>query len=190
MGTIQVDGTNFTVYGAAPATDADNYLKAAVGKGPTAWRALTDDDEKARLIVAAYRRLESMAWDSTTANDFATRNAIASILQGGPTLFAQAQYELAAAYAADNAAASAATTGSNIKRVNAKGVEVEYFRPTDTSGANATKLPTVVHELVAGYLASVNASTGTAYYNARGGYDECTTSSFDDCATRDRNGPF
>jgi hypothetical protein len=191
MGTVQYDGTNYTVYGPSSGTftQAGDYLKASVGPGPDAWNAL-DDDNKARFIIEAFRMLERQKWDETTAGTFAVRNAIAAVVEGAPLLFAQAQYELAALLAADASIKTAATTGSNVKRVNAKGVEVEFFRATDGL-ATAKKMPASILDLVGEYLASSSASSGVTAFNTRSGsFNDCERSSFDDCASFDRDEPF
>lgn len=200
MGTVTIDGTNFTTYGTSPLNEADSYIKGTVGKGADAWRALDDDDAKGRLIVQAFRYLERKRWQGDKTDDAqATQWPRSGVVDGDgnevaddevPQLIIDAQYELAAIFLGDQAAASAASTGSNIKRVNAKGVEVEFFKATDVS-ASATKLPTSVQEMVGCFLSSaVGNSSAAVAYNRRDGWDDCQTSSFDDCATLDRTEPF
>jgi hypothetical protein len=193
----------YLIYGTT--TEADAYLYAAVGDGPTAWQASTDDDGKGRCLVAARRYLDALIWQGTpTVPSQATAWPRTGVTDAYgisrdpnviPVEITSAQYELAAAYMADPTIFSAARTGSNVRNVLAKGVEVSFFRPTDLPGV-ATQMPTVAQRLVGQFLSTAVSANGSTYYQQIDDDDDTTDgstdveSSFDDEATYYRRGPF
>lgn len=200
MGTVSVNSTTFTVYGPTGATAtldaAKTYLKAAIGAGPDAWNALATDDLKSKFIVAAFRYLERQVWAGAKTVAGQTEQwprtgvvdayDVAVDSASVPQVLIDAQYELAAIFAGDETVASAASTGSNIKRLKA-GVEVEYFRATDVD-STATKLPQVVMEMVGMFLGG---ATGLVRSTVSGA--DCDESAFDysgDSYPYDRSDPF
>jgi hypothetical protein len=198
MGTIQVDGTDYSIMGAS-LDEADAYLKAGVGAGGDAWRALItaeDDDGRARLLVSATRLLARQRWQGTkTVSTQATafpRDSVTGpdgeAVEDGttPQALIDAEYELAGLLAADASIATAANSGSNIASLTAGPVAVTYFQPTISVAAGATKMPAVIMDLVGPYLASaINEERATVY-----GVDDCVESAFDECAQYTRTGPL
>lgn len=198
MGTVNVNGSNYTVYG--DFADANTYLNGAIGAGPDAWNASTDDDAKARAVVAAFRYLETMRWQGTkTVSSQATQWPRTGVVDGYsvavdtatvPTDVINAQYELAGIFMADPTVYSALTSGSNVKRVAAKGVDVEFFRPTDVPGSS-TKMPVVVQRMVGQYLGSAVSTGGAAKAFNSDEVNGCSKdSAFDDDAILDRTWPW
>jgi hypothetical protein len=190
MGTVVVGANNYTVYG--DLAGAKIYLGAAVGAGPDAWNALATDDLKSKFIVAAYRYLERQVWagDRTSAiqtQDWprtgvldAEGNAVDSAVV--PDAIISAEYELAAILAGDSTVNSAVVSGTNTKRLKAGPVEVEYFQSTITSGL-ATRLPTIVQDLVGAFLDAGGGTRSTVS-------GDCGDSQFTDCDFYTRSGPF
>jgi hypothetical protein len=195
MGTIVVDGNNYTVYGDLAA--AKLYIAGLTTGGGVAWRALTDP-EKQRRTLQAFLFLERQPWQGEAVNGprpalqwprtgvtYANGEPVASATV--PVEIEYAEYELAAIYAVNADAYSQANNGSNVKRVKAGPVEVENFSGTATSG-DATKFPTEVMDLVGQFLGAATASSARS--SASGLCDE---SHFDHCGNvtpYTRNGAF
>lgn len=203
MGTVTISGNQYPIYSADLAT-IKIYLLAAVGSGPDAWNASTDDALKSKFAAASKRYLDEMVWQGAqtvappTQTDAWPRSGVvdgkgvAVDSATVPTLIKSAEAELAAILFGDPTVNAALRTGSNVHRVDAKGVSVQFFRPTDVPGT-ATKMPVVVQRLVGQFLASAvgNSSAGAYYHsNSPNCATECVDSSFDDDAIEDRSGPF
>lgn len=169
---ITVTGTTtpVTIYGTFAASK--DYIASAFGPQYTAWSALFDDDKK-RTLIAAVRYLESFAWDTTTAPDFATRDAIAA--------FPQCEYELAVLVSQDPDLTGSADQGTNVKAVGAGSARVEFFTPQSAAFGNATLMPPIAMRLVGGYLASSGVGGGAPDGNAAG-----CESPFSECAEINR----
>ena len=193
MGAVNIpspSGASYAVYGDLPS--AKVYLAGAIGPGPDAWNALvaaSNDTVCSQLLVAAYRYLERQAWNPTTAPDTPTRSGILA--------FQQAEYELAAIFAADTSVNSATDQGSNVMTLRAGPVMVEYFRPTSAAAGTATKLPQVLMDLIGPYLYAVNSGVGVTYYSSNCADDTRSNGSIDDTessftadAQYTRNEPF
>lgn len=157
-------GETATIYGTLAAAKA--YLAFMVGDPYDAWRALTTDDARKMRLVTAMRYLERQTWNSTTAPNFATRDAIVA--------FATAEYELAALACSDPGKLASVETGSNVKTAGAGSARVEFFAPTSVRAGTSAPLPDVAMQLVGQYLASAN-TVDLSY--GQGGDDE---SQFDD----------
>jgi len=169
--TVTISAVTYPVYGTYDGAVA--YLAVKLTDAGVAWRAATADTRKSAMVEAA-RLL-----DVVGLTDGATPPAeIDSSSSTVPDQVVQASYELAAAYVADPSIMEETSNGaSNIKRVNAKGVEVEWFGPR-TGGASG--MPSIVDRLLQGYLLSqANANTSGAAGVHVGG--TCERSEFDDC---------
>jgi hypothetical protein len=181
------------VYGGLPALDA--YLFAASGSGAAAYRALVaGSDDRKRLLVEATRYIDRQRW-------LGTRNAAGGTTLAFPrddlddldgtdasnaeqlALVERAAFEMVAVLAADADAAGNADTGQNIKSMGAGSAKLEFFGPTSTTKGTATKLPTVVHELIGHWLSSGGARTSVAT-------GTCGDSHFEDCDGYRRSGAF
>lgn len=189
-------GSAVEVYGGL--TACTDYLLYAVGAGATAWRALTagGDDQK-RLLVQATRWIDSFAYEGTAnafggttleipRDDVTDANGDAMSNADQLALAERATFEAAAILAADNDAASAVDTGSNIKKLDAGGASIEFFRGTSAADGTALKIPFVLARILSPLL---GASTSTAALGGiANGVD--AASSFDDCDAYDREEPF
>lgn len=189
MPTININGTDFTIHGTVDGAIA--YAQGTPGTAGAAFRALEgNDDAIGRLLVQATRTLFSLGWQGTPTvaaqrtafprDGVLDRYGQAVVDGTTPQDIIDAEYELAIIYAANAAAKDAINTGSNIKRMEAGPVNIEYHRPTDALDT-ALPLPKVVWDLVAPYLGSaVDGFTATAY-----GVDPCdepaAASDFEDC---------
>lgn len=198
MGTINIDGTNFSVMSDSLIA-AQNYAKASIGPGATAWRALVDagdDDQQGRLLVQATRILYSLAWAGTptvsTQRTAWPRNGVVladgTVIADGttPTDVKDAEVELALQLAVNPTLPTATDSGSNIQRMKAGPVEIEFFKATTGNGLSLL-LPKPVWDLISKYLSS---SDGVTLSKATG---TCGESYFDECGSRypyTRNGPF
>lgn len=151
--TVTGATTAVTIYGTFAA--AKDYVLSAYGAQYTTWTALSDDDKK-RTLIAAVRYLEAQAWNTTTAADFATRDAIDA--------FAEAEYELAVLIAGDSTLTQNADAGSNVRAVGAGSARVEFFNPSTAKDGSASTMPAIVDRLVGKYLAarSVTSDGGIA----------------------------
>lgn len=186
-------GTAREVYAGLTAVDA--YLLDMVGPGAAAYRALTvDGDDRKRLIISATRYIDRQRWQGE-AN--AAGGSVLAFprddLPDDPSnaaqlaLVEQAVCELVAIAALDPSVLDSADQGSNVKALGAGKARLEFFSPTKP-GAGATKLPTVISELIGKWLAGSGemplvsgapTSTGT----------ECN-SYFDNCDSHKRTEPF
>lgn len=153
--TTTIGADTFTIYGtiAALATHANGSLNyAAIYTAATA-------DARARALVGATRLLVLFDYtDVANADPAAATGAVVT-----------AAYELALAAIADPKVLIQASTASRVKRLNAKGAEVEYFAPSAGS-----RFPAVVMLYLAPLLASTSTSTdinGASYVS---GVSECS----------------
>jgi hypothetical protein len=165
MGTITVDGNNYTVYG--DLADATLHIAGMTTIGAVAWRALASN-EKQRQLLAAFYLLERMPWAGTPVNGprpalqwprtgvtYADGTAVPSNVI--PEEIQLAEYELATILTANPGVYGQNNSGTNVKRVKAGPVEVENFTGTATSG-DATKLPSEIMDLVGQFLGAYSAS--------------------------------
>lgn len=197
--TTQVTGgAEREVYGGLPA--CEQYILDMVGDGATAFRALVPaGDDRKRLLIEATRFIDRQDWVGepnfagpsvlkwprdgiTDAEGAAVGNA------DQLALIEQAVFELVAILAEDNDAKSAADQGQNIKSMGAGTGRMEFFAPTKTDDGSATKLPTVLDELIGKWLKG----SGGAQYVAVGGFvtGTCGESSFDKDDDADLAGPL
>lgn len=205
MGNVTVSGVSFSIYGDLSA--ANDYMLGVVGPGATAWLAATPD-VKAKFLVQAFRMLEAMIWQGAqSASPQAQQWPRTSVVDAYglavdsstvPTNVVSAEYELAAQLAGDASVATQTQTGSNVRRVQAKGVGVEFFRPTNIPGVSPI-LPVPVMRLVGQYLATATATPLSRSFNSNDPDGENTNdgdfggdldSAFSDDAIMDRTGPL
>lgn len=159
MPTVTISATNYDVY--ADTTTATSYVTAMIGGDATSWLAATADD-KARTLVSATRMLDRQDWsgtktDSAQALDWprtgvVDADGIAVDSATVPDAVVDASIELAVALLANPDLQAAQSGGKSVRRVDAKGVSVEFFAPESFG-----RFPTVVQELVGAFL-SANAS--------------------------------
>jgi hypothetical protein len=198
MGNIIINGTTFAVMNTS-LVSAAQYLEAAIGPGADAWRALItagNDDQAGRLLVQATRILYSLGWSGTLTDSTqktawprngATKSDGTTITDGTtPEQVIWAEAELAAQLAVNPTLPNATDAGSNIARIKAGPVELEYFKAT-TNNDTAIMLPKPVWDLVSPFLAS----SATITRSTSSGL--CDESHFDrsgDVYPYTRNGPF
>ncbi len=170
MGTVMIPasgGTEFNVYG----TQAAATIYFTGSPNAAVWNAL-DADAQARLMVQATRLFERLLWDgSKVAEDqvlafprtgLTDRNGMPLPTDAVPTIVEEAAYELALILNSSTDVLNKPTTGTNVKRLKAGSVEIENFRPTDTT---STRLPQIVHEMVGLWLRGSDGDRGY-YYGA------------------------
>ena len=161
MATVTIGADTFEIYGTTAG------LASRANGSSTHYAAYTaavaaDADDVARKHVEATRLIAALAFEDDANADPAT--ATGDVVT--------ACYELALAAVLDPAVLTQVSTASNIKRVAAKGVEVENFAPVAGS-----RFPARVMALLGPLLAgSTSATTGGAYAS---GTSEC--SDFDAC---------
>lgn len=154
-------------------TEAETYFEDAIHASN--W-FLEGGILKSKALVTATRMLEREIWAgsktvSTQTLSFPRTDLIkadGTIVDSStiPQEIKDAQCELALALINDSTIQSNATTGSNIKRVDAGGVEVEFFQPT-----KGFKFPTIVQKLVGQFLGSAAGSGITGSYEYGAGED-------------------
>ena len=174
MGTVTIGATNYTVYG--DATGLDAYWQAGMGDGYTAWSA-ADATKRKRSLVAATRLLDRQPWQGdpvgTPVIDTVLqwpRTGITDVSSASvPDEVEKACYELAGAIMADESLTTNATSGSNVKRVKAASVEVEFF--TNTLGISG-KLPQSVSDLVGQWLLGAGSGSSSAISYGTDGTEE------------------
>lgn len=178
MGSVVIGGVTYQVYGDhTGAGSLTEYAGGSLAYSAT-FSAATPDDQK-RAMVEATRVLDRLPWNGTktvagqalawprTGVTYADGTAVDP--NTIPPEVISAAYELALAGLKDPAIFETTTTEDKIKRVEAKGVEVEWFGPRDGS-----RLPGRVAELLGQFFAGAGAS---------GSYvsDVSAGSVFDDC---------
>jgi hypothetical protein len=194
MGTVTVDGNSYTIMGTL--AGAKVYLATNTDPGAVAFRALTDN-EMSRMLVASTKYLYRQPWSGTptvaapTQETAFPRDGLTNPLTGAalsvgttPQNAIYAEYEMAAIIAGNRAAALLADSGSNVKLLKAGPVTLENFTATSAAMGTATPLPTPVMDLIGAYLGS---NTTVTVGKVSG--DSCD-SSFTDCDTYNRVGPF
>lgn len=133
MPTVTIGTTDYEVYSDLDA--ADQFLDADFSA--TAWRAETDDDQKRRAKVSAFRTLNALSW----AGEKADADQIPAWPRTGtglsdidddevPQEIIDAENLLAKYIHNGTVSVGSATTANNIRRQRAGSVEVEYFNPT------------------------------------------------------------
>lgn len=185
MGTVTISSVVYTVYGDhAGAGSLTEYAGGSLAYEAVFSAASADSGKKQKqALVEATRVIERLDWAGARVSEAqaldwprtgvtlpdGTAVSSASI----PQAIIDAAYELALAGLADSAIFTTTTTEDKIKRVEAKGVEVEWFGPRDGG-----RLPGRAAELLAPYLAGVSSSgVGAGSYAA--GVDG--ESAFDTC---------
>lgn len=164
---VTIGAYTFPTYG-----DAAGLSEYAAGSlAYAATHAAAEVDDAARALVEATRVITRLPFLDATHADPTT--------SGLPAAIVTAAYELALAGLADPAIFTSVSTAKNIKRVNAKGAEVEFFAPT--AGG---RVPGRVAELLAEYLEGAAGTVGGSF--AYGTDDE---SDFDDCDRYGVTGP-
>jgi|SRR5688572_4537219 len=194
MGTVNVDGVNYTVYN-TDALAVENYLKASTNPGRDAFLAFTSDDDKARVIVQARRLIDRQAYEGQKTSGAQALafprtglvdidgNAVSSVTV--PQVVIDAESELAGLLASDPTLANAANTGSNIASLQAGPVSITYHQPTTSAEAGATKLQPVIMDLLGPFLRGASADGTPAVY----GFSDSTDAEFGECAQWTTTGP-
>jgi hypothetical protein len=194
MGTVTIGspGVTYTIYGEhLGAGSCDEYATGSLAYSAT-WAAASADSGKQQkqALIEATRILDRAPWNGTktvAGQALAWPRTGVNRADGTavdpntiPIEIINACYELALAGLAKPALFTGVTTEDKIKRVEAKGVEVEWFGPR--SGG---RWPGRVGELVGQFLAGAGASTlgGSSAY----GTSEC--SDFDDSDRFGVSGP-
>lgn len=146
--TVSIGDREYEVY--ADIATADQYLAAESSAAATAWRALTDDTEKARFLVTATRMINRQRWPGTKSDEYQElafpRDGMNSDCATDGVI-PQDVIDASALLAAHLANGEQLTTTNQdqpIKRQAAGSVSIEYFRPFD----EAARFPLDVQELL------------------------------------------
>lgn len=186
--TVQVTGAAAPVEVYGGLTACDEHLLYSDSEGAIAYTALSTDARKKKLVDAT-RYIDRKRWQGT-------RNAAGGTTLAFPRdglededgetatdayqldLVARAAFELAAVLAVESSVASDPDQGSNVKAMGAGSARIEFFGPTSPRMGTASKLPTVVNELLGQWLAGAGgiSSTITAGGSSTGA---CDSSIFD-----------
>lgn len=176
MGVVSINGTNFTIYGeftddSGPTISATTYFNASLNVA--GWTAASFGDRQ-KALVNATRIFEKQRWqgtmtDPTTPQPLAWPRTGVPACDGVviapnviPSKLIFGAYELAAAILADAQVQTAASTGSNVRRVLARKKvgdlevedETEYFVPTNVGLAAGTRFPPQVQEYLKCFVES------------------------------------
>lgn len=208
--TVTITGVSAAVEVYGGSTACDDYLLSGTGAAQQAYASLVADDRK-RLLVAATRYVDRLSWQGTANAGGGTTlqwprtgvvNPDSSAVDPAtvPPAIVTACFELVGLLAVDADVQSAPDSGGNVKRLDASGTSIEFFRPTSALDGTATTLPQTVNQLVGKWLKSalaIAAATGASY---GGGQCVCTgtcscscsgnCSSFTDCDTLSRGSAF
>lgn len=166
----------------------ETYLSLAqvqtyLGASPRATAFLAkEEDVQDQWLVEATRELNAEEWAGTPTEDYPDdqplawpRDGITGVTDGvTPQAILDGFCELVLALYTNAGLIDQANTGNGVKRVNAKGVEVEFFGP---SSDTATRFPPRVQRLIGRYLGSGDAAA--VMVGAVSG--ECERSQFTDC---------
>jgi len=190
--TVQVGSDPaIEVYGGLPA--ADQYINAMIGDGAVAYRALvtaTNTADRQRLLVAATRWVDSLAWQgapdgyqSTTLqfprSGLTSADGTAATDAQQLAIVNRAVFELVALLADDPDVLTEPDAGSNVQDLGAGSARVAFFRPTSAQDGNATVLPVVIDRLLGRWAASADpavaaAAAGTVTgTNCHSDFDRC-----------------
>ena len=150
-------------------TDADTYFDDALHGAD--WVSATETTQD-QALVTAFRMLDRQTWEgaktvSAQAQEFPRTgltdkdgNVVGSV--NVPQEILDGQAELALALIQDLNVQTNANTGTNVKEVDAKGVSVTFFNPSDSD--EEFRFPTIVQELVSPFLSSaLSLIGGTAF---------------------------
>lgn len=170
IATITIGSVDYTSYASLVEANAELAIDP---QRRTAWNAITDDDEKARYLVAATRRLDIERWRGQKAGGASQNNAWprsglkyedGTDVPGDqvPHDIERATILLAGTIAGDAGQADVGQQTNAIKRVKAGPTEVE-FSETQAPPQRAIRDQTV-HELIAPWLESALAGSVGATY--------------------------
>lgn len=193
MGTVVIGANTYNIYGTQ--AEAVAFLGGSLASSALAYLAADPATKQRQALVQATNALDAERWqgapvlpvDARPVPDPGTQplqfprtgltrydgSAVSSLLV--PIEIERACYLIAAMLVEDPALLDSAQAGaSNVKRVNAKGVEIEFFTTT-TGGRFPTTVQKLLVQFLAGFGSSLSPSDGT-------GTTEDTASSFGDDA--------
>lgn len=192
------------VYGGLTACDAYQFDSSSAGaKKYRALPAATDDDpdpdgdERKRLLVSATRWIDSLPFAGVATGEGGTtlqvpRSGVAN-LDGSEMTSAQqldraarATFEAVAILAADGEASTAVDTGSNVRKLDADGTSIEFFRPTSAMDGTAAALPVAITRILGPLLGAGDAAASLAGLS----HGTCEDSHFEHCDLFRRTEPF
>lgn len=177
MGTVNIDGTNFTIYGTQ--ADADKFHIVALDGAAKAYNGASDDD-RARGLVNATRLLDRQAWQGlpvgTPVMDsvlqwprtgVVDRNGTAVSSASVPDQVIKATFTLAGMIIEDPTVLTQEQSGSNTRRIKAGAVEIEKFQ--DTLGLSG-RFEKIIMELIGQFLSGTSGGelSGSTSYGTDG----------------------
>lgn len=195
--TVSLTGvsTPVEVYGGT--TACDDYVLALIGDNSDAYLAASANNRK-RMLVSATRYIDRQRWvgeanalDSTTLkwprDDIEDEDGVVVSDADQLVLVNQAVFELVALLAGDPDVQAALDSGSNVKSMGAGSAKLEFFSPSSAARGTASKLPTVVDEILGRWLSQNTSTTATIIGGISSGTDG--EPSFDDCSDYERSEP-
>lgn len=191
--TVTIGADTVEVYGGL--TALKSYLNTTVGDGATAFRALTTDDDRGRLLVASTRYIDAQIWQGAatglagvTATTLQFPRSGLTNLDGTaldptnvPQALINAAFEMTALLADDSSIAAAVDSGSNVGMLRAGSAELQFFQPQSAQIGNVTSLPTPVDRLIGRWLAASSAALAQAIAGVATGLSGC--SDFSTCCS-------
>jgi hypothetical protein len=162
MPTVIIGGETFEVYEDVAAIDA--YMEGSPSSSGAAWRAQTDEDEKARAAVGATRYLNRLPWLGEKAAESQTlewpRTGITDVDEAvTPEKVLEAFYELAGLInAGEPIGDTPGFAAAEARRLKAGSVEIENFRSLAVQ-----RYPQIVLDLLRDYLSSGASLDGGSY---------------------------
>jgi hypothetical protein len=197
---VTINSNTYQVY--ATLADVEKYLAGTIGDGADAFRALGSGEDKSRLVVQATRYLDLLAWQGTAtgllggdATELAWPRSGVVNPDGTtvdsttvPAAVIKAMEELVAILAGDPDVVGSTDQGNNVKKLDADGTSIEFFRATSAQDGSAPVLPKVINQLIGKYLSSALAVSDSGSSGQSFGVDGC--SQFDSCDTLSRSEPF
>jgi hypothetical protein len=168
MGSVTISGTVFQVYGTS--SGYADYMKAMFGDAAVAFAAASADKKNQSLVMAT-RLLDRQAWVGTPVGTPEVdvvlqwpRDGVSGVDNATvPDAVIKGAYELASQILVDSGLTSSVLSGSNVQRVKAGSVEVEFF--SSTLGITG-RLPTSVQDLVGQYLSSGTTTSGSEAFGS------------------------
>jgi len=191
----------YEVYGGIAA--CGDYLLAASGAGAKKYRALpAGGDSRDRLLIGGTRWVDDLLAGGvpTHAGGTTLRVPMEDVVNadGSPmsdadqlALAARAAFEGAALLAADQDAAAAVDTGSNLRKLDAQGTSIEFFRPTSAADGTASRIPGVLERILRPLLDAAAGGAAAQVGSAAGAsYGTCGDSVFEERDRYVRTGPL
>lgn len=168
MATVTIGATDYDVY--IDVEYADEYLAGQINA--TAWRALTDEDDKKRAIISSTRLLDRQRWKGEKTDSYQVHafprtglvypgsgDAVPSNVVPQEVLDATAELSSALVDGSDVQSNTDPNT-SNVQSLKAGSVSISYFR----NESFMQRFPTIIQELLGFWLAGIGVTVSPSSY--------------------------